>query len=218
MLCRPSLKLNICVAVIGWLAVIIVRFVLLRGGGITLLLLFIGLAVFVTLHSVCVFYLLMSCLDERSSNRTLKRYPGVYRVQELPSSDSVVLLAPNVTISVGDYGWQAEAVQQDELVYLQGLNENWYVVWYAGFKLNQLEYVCDKPENQFDRRSWQSIQNRCPFIVIAQKPNIETFGLPMQLIGRWVQGVYVPMASKASFHLPVASVDSIPRTNATGEQ
>lgn len=187
---HSSWKIHLGVAALGWLTVMLLRSVLLEAGDIRLLSLFAGLAVAVTLHSCFFFYVLMDCLDARTSRHQLSLYPGVFRVKELPTNDSSTFCAKGARICVGDYGWQAEAPDTSELIYLQGLNEDWHVVWYAGFASNQLEYICDKPENQLDRRAWQNDQKKCPFVVSVKIPNIDTYGMPRTF--EWILGGYVP--------------------------
>jgi hypothetical protein len=125
-----------------------------------------------------------------------KRYQSTPKIS-WPLGEFVALQSAHASISAGDYGWEAENIHGDNLIYLQGLNDDWNVVWYAGFCRQQLEYVCEKPENQYQRRTWQRYHGKCPFTVLSDIPNVETFGLPLLMVGRWVQGVHIPLKPKS---------------------
>ena len=148
-----------------------------------------------TVCSGIFFYSITGYFEQLQNQKLLQRFPGIYRVKARHAA-SIVLLAPNATVLAGDYGWQAESVQSDELIYLHGLNEDWYVVWYAGFVPSELELVGAKPENQYNRRDWQKSICKCPFVVQSKIPVIASLGLPRTMIGRWVQGVLIPKKGK----------------------
>ena len=149
-----------------------------------------------TVSSGMFFYMILGYVDQRLSQKLLQRYPGIYRVTASHAA-RMVLLAPNATVLAGDYGWQAESVHPDDLIYLHGLNEAWYIVWYAGFVPSELELVGEKPENQYNRSDWQKNKCKCPFVVQAKIPDIASLGLPRTMIGRWVQGVLIPVDTSA---------------------
>jgi hypothetical protein len=96
-------------------------------------------------------------------------YPSIYRVLALPDDNLEVRKEHGVEISIGDFGWEAEPIKADGLIYLHGLTSNWEVAWYAGFRSDQLELVGLKPHTQYFlphhwKHAWAS-NPRCPFPV-----------------------------------------------------
>jgi len=95
----------------------------------------------------------------------------------MPTDESTIKKPKDSEIKVGDYGWQAEPIRNDGLIYLQGLTAEWQVVWYAGFHPEQIESVGPKPRSQYDwDYSWARRAPPCPFPVQERKTN--TMGLP----------------------------------------
>jgi hypothetical protein len=97
-------------------------------------------------------------------------YKNVYRVAALPHA-SKIIVAKGEEIQIGDYGWEAAPLKKDGLIYLQGLTENWRVVWHAGFQENQIELVRSKPCSQYDW--WEIVHDEkrlCPFPVVKKNP------------------------------------------------
>jgi hypothetical protein len=101
-----------------------------------------------------------------------EKYPSIYRIQETPPDTSRFLMAEGAMMEIGDYGWEAEPLHDDGLIYLQGLTEKWGVVWYAGFRTDQIEKVGRKPRTQyFLPVSWYVLGPDafpCPFPVQAR--------------------------------------------------
>lgn len=148
----------------------------------------------------------------RKRNRRLgETYKFIYRVISAPTGDQVVLKAESSSIEVGDYGWEAEPIYQDGLIYLHGLNPRWEVVWYAGFRPEQVVVVGSKPKSHYNIFPYWVDASRvppCPFPVQkyqyrpfpVKKDQYKSFdfGFPVEIhrIKRgqndWVQGKFVP--------------------------
>lgn len=134
-----------------------------------------------------------------------EKYPLIYRVKCLPSEAQCVLKAEGTSIKIGDFGWQAEPFRQDSLVYLHGLNDRWQVVWYAGFRPEQVEVVGPKPRTQYYIFPYWVNEQKIP---PCQFP-VKTFqhgkypthhlGFPVQLRGNWVQGKRMASRPASSF-------------------
>jgi hypothetical protein len=106
------------------------------------------------------------------------KYSGIYRVIALPTDETVIKTPQGAEIKVGDYGWEAVPLRVDGLIYLQGLSPQWRVVWYAGFRPDQLEKVVSKPQSQYDwDNTWIKSAPPCPFPV--QERETTDMGLPM---------------------------------------
>lgn len=154
----------------------------------------IGIAVavgasIVSIASVVAFYTWASFYHQRKAKELLCRYPCVYRIVAEPDDENCILVAEGARVAVGDYGWDAEPVHDDGLTYLHGLADNWDVVWYAGFRAEQIESVGLKPCLQY-YLPYDMPASGCPFPVQVASGN--TLGEPSQMIDRWVQGHYVP--------------------------
>ena len=126
----------------------------------------------------------------------LAEYKLIYRVISVPSDNQIVLKADGGAIEIGDFGWEAEPVYQDGLIYLHGLNPRWQVVWYAGFRPDQIEVVRPKPNSQYYYISpYASVEKipQCPFPIreyrYGKRPATH-FGFPEQIHpkSKWVQG------------------------------
>jgi hypothetical protein len=125
------------------------------------------------------------------------KYPWVYRVTALPTDTSSLWTAEGASnlwtaegakiIEVGDYGWEAEPIHDDGLTYLQGLTEKWGVVWYAGFRSDQIERVGRKPRSQYYLpASWYHAGPEafpCPFPV--QSHQTTDLGMPVRV--KWLR-------------------------------
>lgn len=126
-----------------------------------------------------------------------EKYPSVYRVTALPTEPSSLWTAESAStrwtaeaakiIEVGDYGWEAEPIHDDGLTYLQGLTEKWGVVWYAGFRSDQIERVGRKPRSQYSLPdSWYQAGPEvfpCPFPV--QSRQTTNLGMPERI--KWLR-------------------------------
>ena len=144
--------------------------------------------------AVFAFYRCLFRRYEQELRELTQRYPLVYRVKELPTDASSIVKAEGTEIAVGDFGWDAEPIQNDGMTYLHGLTEGWQVAWYAGFCQDQIEGVGPKPRLQYYLPySWICVGANaplCPFPVVSTPTT--TLGFPIRIIGRWVQGKYVP--------------------------
>jgi hypothetical protein len=119
---------------------------------------------------------------EQRQRRVRDKYRGVYRVIGLPTDPAKVRKPEGAEIKIGDYGWEAEPICDDGLIYLQGLTGEWRVVWYAGFRPDQLESVGPKPRSQYDwQYSWVRNPPPCPYPV--QQRETPSMGLPMVMSG-----------------------------------
>jgi hypothetical protein len=89
-------------------------------------------------------------------------YRGIYRVKAAPSSQWSWL---KENIQVGDYGWERPPWRCDDLIYLHGLQEQWGVVWMAGFRREDVEYVTTKPVSEYDWRDfdYEGPKPRAPY-------------------------------------------------------
>ena len=166
------------------------------------------------LATIALLFLLFIIFEprRRRNNRRLReQYKFIYRVISTPSDDQFVLKADGTSIEDNDYGWEAEPVYQDGLIYLHGLNPRWEVVWYVGFRPEQVEIVGPKPKSQYNIFPYwvdASKVPQCPFAVQkyqyrpfpVKKDQYKSFdfGFPVEIkrLQRrdcdWVQGNLVP--------------------------
>jgi prepilin-type N-terminal cleavage/methylation domain-containing protein len=121
-----------------------------------------------------------------------EKYSTIYRVRSLPDENAPILKGEGVRIQVGDYGWDAEPLRDDGLIYLHGLSTDWLVLWYAGFRPDQVERVGPKPRLQYDLPyAWicaGADTPPCAFPASAIVPKMATLGHPTKNIGNYVQG------------------------------
>jgi hypothetical protein len=110
-----------------------------------------------------------------------EQYRMIYRVRLTPGDVGSIIKHPDAEIRIGDYGWEAAPIRKDGLIYLQGLTENWRVVWHAGFLPEQVEQIGPKPASQYDYwvPYWAESCKfpRCPFPI--QKRQTPDMGLPV---------------------------------------
>jgi hypothetical protein len=78
-------------------------------------------------------------------------YRGIYRIKGEPSSKWCWL---KENIRVGDYAWERPPWHDGDLIYLHGLQEQWGVVWMAGFRPEDVEFVATKPVSEYDWRDF----------------------------------------------------------------
>lgn len=131
------------------------------GGGITAIL---------CIGAVLLFYRVLARQHKERQRELRKKYRGVYRVTGLPTELDTVRKPDGAEIRVGDNGWEAEPLRNDGLTYLQGLTAQWHVVWYAGFRPEQIEKVDEKPQSQYDwNYSWVTAPPPCQFPVQPRK-------------------------------------------------
>jgi hypothetical protein len=122
-----------------------------------------------------------------------EKYRHIYRVKSLPSESSCILQADGASIKIGDYGWEAEPIRNDHLTYLHGLNDKWQVVWYAGFRPEEIEIIGPKPRSQYYAFPYWMNENipPCPYPVgefRSGKYLTTHFGFPQRIHRNWVQG------------------------------
>ena len=119
-----------------------------------------------------------------------EKHPSIFRVLVPPGGDQFTMIAAGAMIQPGDFGWEAEPVKSDGLIYLHGLNDQWEVVWYAAFRSDQVEVVGEKPCTQYYRYPyWMAGSKKistCPYPVKIF--GITHFGFPVQIEESWVQG------------------------------
>ncbi len=99
---------------------------------------------------VVLFYRWSWKLDRRRLQELREKYRGIYRVIALPSDQKIVARPDGAEIKIGDCGWEAGPVSKDGLIYLQGLTVEWALVWHAGFRRDQIEWITEKPSSQYD--------------------------------------------------------------------
>ncbi|GIX04972.1 MAG: hypothetical protein KatS3mg114_0841 [Planctomycetaceae bacterium] len=145
----------------------------------------------------CAFYKWSSRRWAREVREMDKRYPRVYRVLFVPP-DLPCVIANGAEIRVGDYGWEAEPIYDDGLIYLHGLTEEWAVAWHAGFRSEQVEVIGEKPLSQYSiPYSWRCAGAKpppCPFPV--QHAPEESLGFPQRIDSPFVQGMKVDVMGK----------------------
>lgn len=109
-----------------------------------------------------------------------EKYTRIYRVLTVPTDGTAIKKAQGAEIKVGDFGWEAAPLRDDGLIYLQGLNPQWRVVWYAGFRLEQIENIATKPQSQYDwNYAWMHNPPPCPFPVQEHLHPTINMGFPM---------------------------------------
>lgn len=151
-------------------------------------------AAIVSLVALVLISLIFGLREEWLRRVLTKEYPRIYRVKSVPSDTACALKAEGASIEVGDYGWEAQPLHKDGLIYLHGLNDRWQVVWYAGFQPDQVEVVGPKPHTQYNLfPDWADVKGvpPCPFSVhkyrYGQYPACH-FGFPAEVAGKCVQG------------------------------
>lgn len=127
---------------------------------------------------VVLFYRARGRQHENRRRELREKYRGVYRVIGLPADETNIKKPQGAEIKVGDFGWEAEPPKGKEgLIFLQGLTAKWQVVWYAGFRSDQIESAGPKPQSQYDwGYSWLRNAPPCPFPV--QERATPSWGLP----------------------------------------
>ncbi|HEX4342642.1 MAG TPA: hypothetical protein VH255_04585 [Verrucomicrobiae bacterium] len=93
-------------------------------------------------------------------------YTRIFRVKALPDTKGII--NPKNQIQVGDYGWESAPFKKDGLIYLQGFDEKWKIIWLAGFQEDQLELMGPKPFSQYYRYLTdhpEILKTPCPFPV-----------------------------------------------------
>jgi hypothetical protein len=116
---------------------------------------------------------------------------GIYRVKGAPSSQWSWM---RENIQVGDYAWERPPWRRDDLIYLHGLQEQWGVVWMAGFRREDVEYVAAKPVSEYDWRDFDydgpkprapynwgmaKAKSPCPFAVSTENRRVFKWRYPV---------------------------------------
>jgi len=99
--------------------------------------------------AVVLFYRWSWKRDRKRLQELREKYRGIYRVLALPSDQKIVAKPHGAEIKICDFGWEAGRANKDGLIYLQGLTSLWTVVWHAGFRPDEIEWVTDKPSSQY---------------------------------------------------------------------
>jgi len=131
--------------------------------------------------ALVVFFKIMDFLNRfgrrRHRRKMAEKYPRIFRVLAVPvERDSSRLLsklfpAENHVVKIGDYGWEANPFlrratdRKGNLIYLKGWNEDWKLIWYAGFRPNEIEFVGPKPFSEYDLPNRPAPRPVCPFPV-----------------------------------------------------
>jgi len=131
--------------------------------------------------------------QKRLERHLFETYRYIYRVKSLPSESACFLKADGAPVTIGDYGWEAEPIRHDDLIYLHGLNDTWQVVWYAGFRPEEVERIGLKPRSQYYAFPYWMTKGipPCPYPVreFRRGKYLTThFGFPQKIHGDWVQG------------------------------
>jgi membrane protein implicated in regulation of membrane protease activity len=133
---------------------------------------------------VIVFYRVQARQLKQRRDELRGKYKQIYRVLTLPTDETRIKKPEGSEIKVGDYGWEAVPLRNDGLIYLQGLNPQWRVVWYAGFSPDQIESVASKPQSQYDwNYTWIRNPPPCPFPVQERETNTMGFP-PFRVLGK----------------------------------
>ncbi len=140
-----------------------VIFIIVGAGAITLV---------ICVVAVVLFYRWSWKRDRKRLQELREKYRGIYRVLALPSDQKIVAKPHGAEIKIGEFGWEAGPASKDGLIYLQGLTSEWTVVWHAGFRPDEIEWVTEKPSSQYDY--WVPYWAKspppppCPFPVIER--------------------------------------------------
>lgn len=104
----------------------------------------------------------------RHCRKMAEKYTRIFRVRVLPTDEKSIIKPKNSEIKVGDYGWECGPIKKNDLIYLQGFDEKWKLIWWAGFQIEQIEFVNSKPFSQYDRHlpnRRNLLETPCPFPV-----------------------------------------------------
>lgn len=157
-----------------------------------------------TIAGICVFVIaLIGFFSRRKQIRInhelCQKYTSIYRIISISGGVTCPIVAHGSSINIGDFGWEAEPINNDGLIYLHGLNRKWQVVWYAGFNPDQIELVGPKPKSQYYIfPDWMAASQKipeCPFPVKKYSAGkiykTDHFGFPVKIDKDWVQGVSI---------------------------
>ena len=106
--------------------------------------------------------------QRRHCRKMAEKYTRIFHVRVLPTDEKCVIKTKNSEIKVGDYGWECGPIEKNGLIYLEGFDEKWKLIWWAGFQTEQIEFVGTKPISQYDRllpERRELFKTPCPFPV-----------------------------------------------------
>jgi hypothetical protein len=119
---------------------------------------------------VVLTYYLLGTYEERYRRNLREKYRYIYRVIAAPDEEGKIKKHPSAVILIGDYGWEAPPLANDGLIYLQGLTAKWGVVWYAGFRPDQIEKIGLKPQSQYDwNYTWSYNTPPCLYPIVERE-------------------------------------------------
>ena len=124
--------------------------------------------VFATIGFLALTNFLGKNSHRRHCRKMAKKYTRIFRVVALPTDEKVIIKPKGSEIKLGDNGWECGPIRKNGLIYLEGLNEKWQMIWWAGFRPEQIEYVGPKPLSQYDRLladRKEIFEAPCPFPV-----------------------------------------------------
>jgi len=130
------------------------------------------------------FYRYMAWLDVRLRAERRERYRGIYRVLSMPSVNNKPASWNAEDITVGDFGWEAEPVTKDGLIWLHGLSVQWKMTWRAGFKPEEVELVGPKPVSHYDWKDFEYVGPKPTSIYTSAIPK-QPCPFPVQKMSRW---------------------------------
>jgi hypothetical protein len=96
----------------------------------------------------------------RHQRKMREKYRRIFRVLDLPADEKSVIKPKGAEVRVGDYGWESGPIRKNDLIYLTGFDDRWRMIWWAGFRPDQIEHVGPKPLSQYDKP-----KTPCPFPV-----------------------------------------------------
>jgi hypothetical protein len=126
----------------------------------------------------------LNWLDVAHRAERRERYRGIYRILSLPSVHNKPNSWNPEDITVGDFGWEAEPLTKEGLIWLHGLSVHWKMTWRAGFKPEEVEYVGPKPVSHYDWKDFEYDGPKPRSIYTSAIPK-QSCPFPVQKICRW---------------------------------
>ena len=121
-------------------------------GSLIALALAMGFLFFVLMRNL---YRCLDWFDVLTRAERREKYRGIYRVVSLPSVRNKPASWNADNITVGDFGWEAEPLTKDGLIWLHGLSVHWRMAWRAGFRPEEVEYIGPKPVSHYDWKDFE---------------------------------------------------------------
>jgi hypothetical protein len=150
--------------------------------------LLIALVLVLLFFFIVIMRVLFRCLNwlERAHRAERReKYRGIYRVLAFPSVGNKPANCWNAEdITVGDFGWEAQTLTKDGLIWLHGLSVHWKMTWRAGFKPDEVEYVGVKPVSHYDWKDFEYDGPKPTSIYSSAIPK-QPCPFPVQKICRW---------------------------------